>query len=192
MSCSYWAESVRSSLLLVTIVFLAACGGGGDQDLLAGAPEDNDNGNDEGRVYVWINGTDGTNEGADILLQSTHDFTIDEPAGTNNVYFGSALAKSIYTNTNFQDLFVGAERYDAIGTDAGLVYIYEGSVTGFLPIPATVSGLDNPAIDAAEQLGSAITVLDFNNDGVEDLIIGASADDTPGANAGSVYFKLYK
>jgi len=35
-------------------------------------------------------------------------------------------------------------------------------------------------------------VLDFNNDGVEDLIIGASADDTPGIDAGSVYDRLYK
>jgi hypothetical protein len=51
--------------------------------------------------------------------------------------------------------------------------------------------LDNPAIDAAEQLGCAIMVVDFNADGVEDLIIGASADDSPGIDAGSVYFKLY-
>ena len=56
---------------------------------------------------------------------------------------------------------------------------------------STVSGLDNPVIDAAEQLGSAIMVVDFNADGVEDLIIGASADDSPGIDAGSVYFKLY-
>ena len=154
--------------------------------------EDNDKGNDERRVYVWINGTNETNERANTLLESIHDFTIDEPSETNNVYFDSALAKSIYTNTSFQDLLIGAERYDALGTDAGIVYVYEGSATGFLPIPATVCGLDHPAIDAAEQLGSAITVLDFNDAGVEDLIIGASADDALGTDASSVYFKLYK
>ena len=166
--------------------------GDGDQDLLAGAPEDNDNGNDEGRVYVWINGTNGSSEGVDTLLDATHDFTIDEPAGTNNVYFGSALASSTYSNHDFPDLFVGAERYDSIGRDVGAVYIYEGSASGFLPVPTAVLGLDSPALDADEQLGSAIMVTDFNTDGIEDLIIGASADDTPGTNAGSVYIKLYK
>jgi hypothetical protein len=39
---------------------------------------------------------------------------------------------------------------------------------------------------------ATITVLDFNDDWVEDLIIGASADDAPGTDASSVYFKLYK
>ena len=52
--------------------------------------------------------------------------------------------------------------------------------------------VSNPVIDSAEQLGSAIMVLDFNDDGVEDLIIGASADNFPGIDAGPVYFKLYK
>ena len=166
--------------------------GDGDQDLLAGAPRDNDNGTDEGRVYVWFNGAYGTDEGANTLLDVNHDSTIDEPAGTNSVYFGSALAKAIYTNGSFQDLFIGAERYDALGTDAGLVYIYEGNATGYVSTPSPVSGLDGSTIDAAEQLGSAIMVLDFNADGIEDLFIGASADDTPGINAGSVYLKLYK
>lgn len=34
--------------------------------------------------------------------------------------------------------------------------------------------------------------MDINADGIEDLITGASADDTPGIDAGSVYLKLYK
>ena len=74
---------------------------------------------------------------------------------------------------------------------AGLVYIHEGTATGYAPTPSPISGFDNPAIDAAEYLSSAIMVLDINADGIEDLNIGASADDTPGIDAGSVYFKLY-
>jgi hypothetical protein len=166
--------------------------GDGDQDLLAGAPLDDEFGPNQGQVYVWLNGTNVADAGFNTLLDSLEDSPIKEPADTNNVYFGSALAKSVYTNSSFPDLFIGAERYDALGTDAGLVYIYEGNATGYISTPSPVSGLDSPTIDAAEQLGSAIMVLDFNADGIEDLLIGASADDTPGIDAGSVYLKLYK
>ena len=87
------------------------------------APGDNDNGSDEGRVYVWFNGAYGTDEGFNTLLDVNHDSTIDEPAGTNSVYFGSALAKAIYNNGSFQDLFIGASADDTPGIDAGSVYL---------------------------------------------------------------------
>ena len=63
---------------------------------------------------------------------------------------------------------------------------------GYAPTPSPISGLDNPAMDAAEQPGYTVMVLDVNADGIEDLIIGASADDTAGIDAGSVHVKLYK
>lgn len=108
-----------------------------------------------------------------------------------------AVAVGDFNNDGEPDLFVGAPLSDNGTTttnpaNTGLVYIHEGTAMGYAPTQAPVSGLDNPAIDAAEQPGSAIMVLDINADGIEDLFIGASADDTPGIGAGSVYFKLYK
>lgn len=156
--------------------------GDGFDDLLAGAPGDDDAGAASGRVYVWLNG--GV---ANTLPDTTHDLTLNAPANTINTGFGSALYSALYSNSSYPDLFVGASAEDFFGVDAGSVYQYIGTIGGFSTVPFIYEGLDLPAVASAELFGSAITVMDFNNDTVADLIIGAPQDDTAGFNSGSVY-----
>lgn len=168
--------------------------GDGDLDLLAGAPGDDDIAAASGRVYIWRNGTTGATAGANTLIANgAHTTTIDEPNATLNHAFGSALSKSLYLNTSYPDLFIGAELDDTNGINAGAIHIYEGTASGFDTTALSLRGLDpNPSTDLNENLGSAISIFDFNNDGKKDLLMGAKLDDIPGTSSGSVYIKLQK
>ena len=70
-----------------------------------------------------------------------------------------AVAVGDFNNDGEPDIFVGAPPSDNRKTttnpaNTGLVYIHEGTAMGYAPTQAPVSGLDNPAIDAAEQMAA--------------------------------------
>jgi hypothetical protein len=163
--------------------------GDGDQDLLGGAPYDDNAASNSGVVHIWLNGTNGATAGANTLLDNTVDNTLTQPLAQANVGFGWALAKGKYTNTSYDDLIIGAALNDLGGADAGAVYVYEGTSTGYNASPNTIFGLSDAAVDAGEWLGSAMLVHDFDNDGTNELLIGAATDDEPGVNSGTVYIK---
>ncbi|MEZ4813944.1 MAG: FG-GAP-like repeat-containing protein [Bdellovibrionota bacterium] len=156
--------------------------GDGDDDLLAGAPGDNDDGTDAGKVYIWINA--GT---ADTLLDSTHDQFLLHPESNLNSGFGSAMAKGLYSNDTYPDLFVGASLDDIYGANSGAVFAYTGIASGILSNPNIFYPPDLPARAVGETFGASILTLDLDKDGVNDLIVGAPQDDNFGINAGSVY-----
>jgi len=159
--------------------------GDGDQDLLGGAYGDDTNASANGIVYIWTNpGTVNT------LLDTTHDTTIGEPGSTVNVGFGSGLAKGKYLNSTYEDLLIGAMLDDSGGTDGGIVYIHEGEVGGYNSTPELILSLDPSTNDSYEWLGASMLIFDFNQDGVNDIIIGAPTDDESGIDAGSVYIKV--
>ncbi len=157
----------------------------GDDDLLVGAIGDDTRAADSGRVVVYHN--PGT---ADTLLNNVADAYIYHPTDAANSYFGSAIAFNFYTLTTYKDLIIGSYADDTVFTDGGAVYIYQGSATGpSATSTQSLNGLDG--IDSAsENLGSGIAIFDFDQDGENDLAIGAFADDDSGQNAGSVYIRV--
>jgi len=83
-------------------------------------------------------------------------------------------------NDGFDDIIVGARRNDAAGSDAGQAYVY--------------SGLDGSLIwtftgEAANSFfGMDVAAAgDVDNDGFDDVIIGAYLNDEVGTNAGKAY-----
>jgi len=81
---------------------------------------------------------------------------------------------------------VGAPSNDAVAGFAGRAYLFYGPFTG------NINAADADAIISAEAFGdnlgfSVASGGDVNNDGFDDLIIGARSNDTRGIQSGRVY-----
>jgi len=105
------------------------------------------------------------------------------PSGGNekNDRFGTALASGDFNGDGYDDLAIGTPDEDLKGkTNAGKVNILKGSATGLthkrskLWEQDKLRGSQNEAYD---QFGAVIAVGDFNNDGYDDLAIGAPRED---------------
>ena len=179
---TYQHSTAANSDLLGASVLAFDYNGDGNLDLLAGAPGDDDDGANTGKVYVWLNA--GT---ADTLPDVTHDAFILHPESIINSGFGSALADGLYSNEDFLDLFIGASGDDVFAVNAGAVYNYEGISSGIFANPTIFYPNDLPLTASTELFGSSILIIDTNKDGFTDIIVGAPQDDKYGLNAGSVY-----
>ncbi|MBT4761583.1 MAG: hypothetical protein HOO06_07805 [Bdellovibrionaceae bacterium] len=159
--------------------------GDGNQDLLVGAPYNDTVASNSGRVEIFNNA--GT---VNTLLDTTADSFLYHPFNAANSQFGSAIASGKYLNATYEDLFIGSFLDDTVYADSGAVYGYLGSVTGpsasFTHSYVGLDGLES----VTEGLGTSITIFDFNQDGNNDLGIGAAYDDHTGREAGSVYIKV--
>jgi hypothetical protein len=84
------------------------------------------------------------------------------------------------------DLIVGAPSNDFVDGFAGRAYLFYGPLTG------DINAADADAIISAEAFGDNLGISlasagDVNNDGFDDIIIGARGNDTRGIQAGRVY-----
>ncbi|MFK7884077.1 MAG: GC-type dockerin domain-anchored protein [Phycisphaerales bacterium] len=90
------------------------------------------------------------------------------------------------------DLVIGARSDDDGGIDAGAVYIVfmnaDMTVKSTSKISATTGGLGAGVLDAGDFFGySLATPGDLNNDGIQDLTVGAPNDDDGNVNSGALY-----
>lgn len=113
------------------------------------------------------------------------------PLLANSDFFGSAVASlGDFDGDGVNDLLVGADRDDTGGVDRGAVYVLtlnpDGTAKGQLKIGNETNGLGTLADN--DGFGSAVTSLDdLDGDGVTDIAVGASVDDTNGTDRGAVY-----
>jgi hypothetical protein len=142
--------------------------GDGFADLAVGAPLENGNGADSGRVRIHAGGPGGLSGPAARTLTGAQ-------AGAR---FGAALAALDWDGDGERDLAVGAP--GAAG-GSGRVFIYFGPVIGGSgPADAVISvGPESSVLDGGE-IGASLAAADFDGDGPDDLVIGA-----PGAAGGT-------
>ena len=91
-----------------------------------------------------------------------------------------------------RDLVVGARSDDDGGVDAGAAYILfmnpDLTVKSVSKISATSGGLGAGVLDAGDFFGySLASPGDLNNDGIQDLTVGAPQDDDGNEDAGAIY-----
>ena len=171
--------------------------GDGYDDLILGAAGVDYNGRaDAGAVYVM------TSTAALSGAMTANDalWTIYGAAGGGANHLGDllghALAAGDVNNDGYDDLIIGADGVNHGGQyDVGAVYVFLGHNGSF---PVTVTDLRYDVADitvlgefAYGRLGRSVASGDVNNDGYDDIIIGAYRAD-PGArdDAGAVYVIL--
>jgi hypothetical protein len=145
----------------------------GYDDVIVGAYLNDAGGTDAGRTYVYFGGP-GMDHLADLTLTG-------EAAGD---YFGVSVASAGDVNGDgVGDVIVGASLNSTGGLDAGRAYVYFGGVDiDSLPdVTFTASA-------AVEYFGYSVGAAgDVNNDGYDDVIVGAHGNFTGGTEAGRVY-----
>ena len=174
-----YVYSGQSGVLLYTFTgeaeedgFGVSVSGAGDvnkdgfDDLIVGASLNDAGGSRAGRAYVY-SGQSGT------LL---HTFTGDAAADR----FHSVSGAGDVNNDGFDDLIVGAYGINADGSYVGRAYVFSGQSGDTVYVFTGEASHDFFG-------GSIASAGDVDNDGFDDLIVGAFGNDAGGLDAGRAY-----
>jgi len=157
--------------------------GDGFDDIIVGAYGNNAGGNNAGAAYIFF----GAKEMSGIIDTSNADVKfIGEDASD---FFGDTLSGAGDVNGDgIDDVLVGAEGDDAGGGFAGAAYIFYGSNAMSASIDASTADVKLIGEDGGDYFGRFVSMAgDVNNDGIDDVLVGAYSDDAGGDASGSVY-----
>ena len=137
----------------------------GYDDVIVGAARDDNNGTDSGSAWV-LSGANGA-----ILYTFNGDTAGD--------YFGESVSGAGDVNADgYADVIVGARSDDNNGTNSGSARVLSGANGAILYVFNGDS--------SGDEFGTSVSdVGDVNNDGYDDVIVGAHGDDNNGSNSGS-------
>ena len=153
--------------------------GDGFDDVIVGAYDYEPGGSSPGpgKAYVYLGDASG--------LSSTPVWT---SSGDNQAraQFGSAVASAgDVNNDGFSDIIVGVEGFTTGGSLEGKVYLFLGGPTGPSTNPDWTSSGDNQT-DA--RFGRSVASAgDVDDDGFDDVIVGATGFSTTNSGAGKAY-----
>ena len=155
---------------------------------LASAGDVNDDGFDDVIVGAWSNDTAALGAGAAYIyyggssMDSTADVVFIGKAGYDCFGWDVASAGDV-NNDSYPDVIVGARLDDTGVPSAGAAYIYYGG----LGMDATADIILTGEA-ASDNFGESVAFAgDINDDGFDDVIVGAWSNDNAGSNAGRAY-----
>ena len=165
-----------------SVVVLEDMNGDGFGEVLLGAPRQDSSGTDAGMAYLLYGPftSDRSLSGADALLYGEDEGDL---AGS------SVGAAGDVDGDGVPDLLIGAEDEDSAEEEGGAGYLFLGPVSGSISM-GDANGKFR-AEEATDHLGVALTgVGDTNDDGYDDMLIGAVGQDEAGNDAGAAYLVL--
>ncbi len=149
----------------------------GAADLLVASPSADPTGDASGMVYInFGGGSSGSLSGADVTFIGDYGYN----------YAGLGLGSGDFNGDGDGDVLIGAPGNDLGGSNRGTVYVLYGPlVSGLMDaedVSDALTGQDN-----SDEAGTVLSSLDFNADGVDDVLVGVADNSDGGTDAGSVY-----
>jgi Ca2+-binding RTX toxin-like protein len=169
--------------------------GDGFDDLIVGAPTNDDGGGNAGAAYVIFGGSSGLTDIDLTSLTPSQGFIIQGDAAGDQAGHSVSSAGDI-NGDGFDDLIVGAPHpYAYGGAYAGAAYVIFGRSGGFTDIDlgslTAAQGFIIRGDAAGDRAGNSVSSAgDVNGDGFDDLIVGARHNDDgfdAEGNAGAAY-----
>ena len=161
----------------------------GVTDIAVGAPGANSG---EGEVWILFLNTDGTVKSHYQMNESTESLNYTFLSGLSDG-FGRALAGiGDLDGDGNEDMAAGFYKDNLYGAGGGVLLIMflnsDGSVKADTLIADSVNGLPKNTLKVNDEFGTSVTNLgDLDNDGVTDIVVGATHDDDGGNHNGAVY-----
>ncbi|MGB5661012.1 MAG: integrin alpha [Thermoanaerobaculia bacterium] len=145
--------------------------GDGYGDIFVGAPLYDAGQANEGKLFVWHGSDTGL---GDTGSTANADWTAegDQADARLGTTAQTAVVSADLNGDGYDDLIAGSRLYDHLQSNDGVVAVWYGSDTG-LGASGTPSNADWLTFGGlGDQLGSNVRVLDYNGDGLHDLLIG--------------------
>ncbi|MFZ1460106.1 MAG: FG-GAP-like repeat-containing protein, partial [Ignavibacteria bacterium] len=149
--------------------------GDGYSDVIIGAPSFDNGQSDEGRAFVYNGSANGLSPIANWTAESNREFA----------YFGFSVSKAGDVNGDgYSDVIVGSYGFANGQTEEGKVYVYQGSASG-LSVAANWTAESDQSY--AHFGRSVSTAGDVNDDGYNDVIVGAFLYDNDQTDEGRIF-----
>ena len=173
-----------SDVFGLSVASLGDLDGDGVTDLAVGAEDDDTGGTARGAVHVLFLNSNGTVKSSVKIASGTNG----GPTLANGDYFGNSVASlGDLDGDGVTDMAVGAWFDDtgSANSNRGAVHVLllnsNGTVKSSVKIADSTNG--GPTLLDGDLFGRSVASLgDLDGDGVTDLAVGASNDDTAGAN----------
>ena len=153
--------------------------GDGYDDLVVGAPDDDDGGSDSGAVYLVLGPVTGPGDLVDAAVKLSGVNSSDH-AGTSVAGVGDT------DGGGYADFLVGVPDSDFGASNAGAGFLVLGPVTTSGDLSSSDAALIGE--NSSDDLGTRVDgVGDLNADGRDDFVVSAPYHDAGGSSSGAAY-----